>query len=132
MIPRIVAFCESQPGGPLPLTSRSGSVIRVATNVVIASWYIAGTLAPMRNEEEITAAEDELSERVWHERHLVLMAEHPGRPDMEEAERAAKAIREELGERKLGPYTDFEWGELNGKLSALRWVLGDEWDSPVT
>ncbi len=83
----------------------------------------------MRDEAEIRAVEDELSDRVWHERHLVLMAERPKRTDMEAAERAAEAIRRELTEGKLGPYTDFESGELNGKLSALRWVLGAEWDS---
>lgn len=31
-------------------------------------------------------------------------------------------------EGQLGPYTDFELGMLNGKLSTLRWVLGSEWD----
>jgi len=32
------------------------------------------------------------------------------------------------GPGQLGPYTDFELGMLNGKLSALRWVLGADWD----
>ncbi len=41
---------------------------------------------------------------------------------------AAKKTEEELGQSQLGPWDDFEWGMINGKLSALRWVLGDDWD----
>ena len=45
----------------------------------------------------------------------------------EGALQAAKSTRE-CFPGELGPFTDFEWGMLNGKLSALRWVLGDDWD----
>lgn len=41
---------------------------------------------------------------------------------------AMKRTEEELGPDEVGPWDDFEWGMINGKLSALRWVLGDEWD----
>lgn len=42
--------------------------------------------------------------------------------------KAAKRTERELGEGNYGPWDDFEWGMINGKLSALRWALGDEWD----
>ena len=41
---------------------------------------------------------------------------------------AMKRTEDELGQDELGPWDDFEWGMINGKLSAIRWVLGDEWD----
>lgn len=39
-----------------------------------------------------------------------------------------KEAEAELGKENLGPWSNFEWGMINGKLSALRWVLGDDWD----
>lgn len=40
---------------------------------------------------------------------------------------AAKMVRK-YGKENLGPWSKFDWGMINGKLSALRWALGDEWD----
>ena len=44
------------------------------------------------------------------------------------AKKAATKVEKKYGLEHLGPWDDFEWGMINGKLSALRWVLGDEWD----
>ena len=41
---------------------------------------------------------------------------------------AMKKTGKELGPDDIGPWDDFQWGMINGKLSALRWVMGDEWD----
>jgi hypothetical protein len=87
----------------------------------------------MRSQSEIIAAEQEFFDRIWYERHLLLRQQHesgenPMREDifemaLEAAERA-KARRPDLRPAD----ENFEWGMWNGKLSALRWVLGDEWD----
>ncbi len=89
-----------------------------------------------RRLDEIVEAERQLFDRIWYHRSLqheyrledagddagiehLLEIAGPGRQRVEE-------LYAEPGQ--LGPYTDFELGMLNGKLSALRWVLGSEWD----
>ena len=87
----------------------------------------------MRTEAEILAAEQEFFDRVWYgrsKRHTPDELRAEGRPENVIAGMLAsrKKIEERYGKRSLGPYSDFEWGMINGKLSALRWMLGDEWD----
>ena len=104
-----------------------------------------------RKLSEILEAEHTLFRQVWYNRHWNLRCaiesgEHrvvareewdanPGRhQDMTvntiwaSALAAAKRTEDEVDLENLGPWDDFEWGMLNGKLSALRWVLGSEWD----
>lgn len=85
-----------------------------------------------RSVEEIRAALSEIEEKVWLDRHRMLMegVGSSGRamdPKIKaSAEEAARRIEAKYPPSELGPYTDFEWVMLNGKLSALRWVLGSD------
>ena len=83
-----------------------------------------------RSYKEIRAAEEEFFDRVWYQRSI--NREYREGEDPEEARRIAEPGRTEVearyGAKALGPYTDFEWGMINGKLSTLRWVTGSEWD----
>ncbi len=103
-----------------------------------------------RSLSDILEAEHLLFRQVWYNRHRNLRSQieegthhvvpdadysrNPYRADQtldavwEKALEAAKTTEEEIGLENLGPWDDFEWGMINGKLSALRWVLGDEWD----
>lgn len=46
--------------------------------------------------------------------------------------RSAERLERKYGKDNLGPYSKFDWGMINGKLSALRWVLGEDWDELYT
>jgi hypothetical protein len=89
-----------------------------------------------RRLAEISAAEQEMFDRVWHHRSMQreMQLLNDGKDveaarDFEIAIRARERVEATYNEPgQLGPYTDFELGMLNGKLSALRWVLGSEWD----
>ena len=103
-----------------------------------------------RRLREIVDAIGELLDKVWYNRHQVRrekiargitkifeketfpVKDHSRRPIQrdvwEGALKSAAKMERKYGLENLGPWTDFEWGMMNGKLSALRWVLGDEWD----
>ena len=111
---------------------------------------------PIRSLTEVLAATDFLTDQVWYNRHknreweiahgklkLVTFKQwekghaeggfeynqtHIQDSVWEGAVRAAESKEEEHGKENMGPWDDFEWGMINGKLSALRWSLGDEWD----
>jgi hypothetical protein len=103
-----------------------------------------------RRMTEIVDVIAELIDKVWYNRHQVrremieagkikiVEKETYPQKDFQErtiqkdiwkgARKAAQGVEKKYGLKTLGPWDDFEWGMLNGKLSALRWVLGGDWD----
>ncbi len=89
-----------------------------------------------RKLDEIMTAEGEFFDRVWHHRSLQHQYGLEDAGDDTEVERLtaiagparARVESTYTDDGQLGPYTDFELGMLNGKLSTLRWVLGSKWD----
>lgn len=89
-----------------------------------------------RNDNAILKAENEFMDVIWYDRKLVLQENLKDGTETIDPKikkgmlTAMRAVEKKYGKKKLRNYyhDDFEWGMLNGKLSALRWVLGDEWD----
>jgi hypothetical protein len=89
-----------------------------------------------RNDKDIIKAQKEFWDKVWWNRHQnwlyrLSTGEEKITPELETifatARKAARRIEKKYGKKNLG-WDDFEWGMVNGKLSALNWVLGEEWD----
>lgn len=84
---------------------------------------------------EILEAEREFFDKIWYVRKLIRQEkEERGEADptpetlASQMEAAMRQIEDRYGADNVGPWDDWGWGFVHGKLSALRWVLGSEWD----
>lgn len=105
-----------------------------------------------RSLQAILEAEKEFEIKIWYNRHknreykiktgeikIIAKADfgkhNPQNTIVKEiwegAKQSAKRVEKQYGKKNL-VWDDFEWGMMNGKLSALRWMMGDEWDSLYT
>jgi hypothetical protein len=103
----------------------------------------------LRDIESLFEVEKEFCDKVWYSRcHLRIKQELENgevklvkkwKPEYstqdfiskeiwEGAKKSAKRVEKKYKKKNLGPYSDFDWGMINGKLSAIRWMLGDDWD----
>ena len=88
-----------------------------------------------RSEGEL-AGEQLYTDLVWHDRKLGMFQNVEAdktkiAPDLlKEVQDAVIAVRALYPDGTIRAVeNDFEWGVWLGKLAALRWVLGDEWDN---
>lgn len=92
-----------------------------------------------RNDKAILKAYKEFWDKLWWHRHQLWLDElrrrkspptQAERSVLAKARLAARRIEKRYGKRNLG-WSDFDLGLLSGRMSALAWVTGAEWNESL-
>ena len=92
-----------------------------------------------RNDKSIIDEYNELWEKVWYNRQQVRRERlaagdvHLTQMDkkmLKDNESILRDIEERYGKENLR-WDDFEWGLLSGRMSALAWVMGSDWEGSL-
>lgn len=92
-----------------------------------------------RSDKAILKEYNEFWDKVWWHRHQEWLEKIQSgaqsltveqEPVLKQAMEAARRIEKKYGAKNLS-WNDFEWGLLSGRMSALAWVMGSEWEGSL-
>ena len=101
-----------------------------------------GEFFPMilrRNDNDILEMYSELMDKVWYVRKVIMfekmesgeeLREEKHEPHIVKALEKMKEMEAKYGAENLG-WDDIEWGIIQGKMSALAWVMGSDWEGSL-
>ena len=133
---------------PLPegQIGRNGGRIGYMPNGDKVEWLPddenAGEELPLllrRNDKDIVAMYEELWEKVWYNRQQVrreriaagdIKLTPMDKKLLKDNEPIMRDIEERYGKANLR-WDDFDWGLLSGRMSALAWVMGSDWEGSL-
>jgi hypothetical protein len=92
------------------------------------------TDAPIRSVSQIIKVEHELFDRLWYGRSgsvEFMRSRGYEKKLIQTVLKAQRRVEKKYGKKSLMEHVkdQWQWGFLSGKISAIRWVLGDEWDN---
>ena len=104
----------------------------------------------MRKQKEIDKVLSELSDKIWHNRSYLVLKEkiengevfivekwdpsfsnetYITKDTWASIKKSAQKIEKKYGRENLGPYEEFDWGEMNGRFFTIMWFYGEDYGS---